>query len=73
MRDVHVNPDDAVQAHIDLKSQKSIGMHFGTFQLTDESINEPIYDLQLALKKYKVEKEKFITLEVGNTTIFNLK
>lgn len=73
MRDVHVNPDDAVQAHIDLKSQKSIGMHFGTFQLTDESINEPIYDLQLALKKYKVEKEKFITLELGNTTIFNLK
>ncbi len=73
MRDVHVNPDDAVQAHLDLNSQMSIGMHFGTFQLTDESINEPIYDLKLALKKYKVESDKFITLEVGKTTIFNLK
>jgi L-ascorbate metabolism protein UlaG (beta-lactamase superfamily) len=31
-------PEDAVRAHIDLGARRSIGMHFGTFQLTDEAM-----------------------------------
>ena len=34
MKDIHMNPEDAVQAHLDLEAERSIGMHFGTFQLT---------------------------------------
>src|SRR5262245_18403122 len=34
MQAVHMNPDEAVQAHIDLDASESIGMHYGTFQLT---------------------------------------
>jgi hypothetical protein len=29
---------DAVDAHVDLGVAQSIGMHFGTFRLSDESI-----------------------------------
>ncbi|WP_373665532.1 hypothetical protein [Sporomusa silvacetica] len=36
MKVVHMNPADAVQAHVDLGATKSIGMHFGTFQQTKE-------------------------------------
>src|SRR5687767_10428391 len=36
MRAVHMNPAEAVQAHLDLGGPESIGMHFGTFQLTTE-------------------------------------
>src|SRR5262245_24410052 len=42
MQDVHMNPAEAVQAHLDLDSRASIGMHFGTFQLTPEGFDEPV-------------------------------
>ena len=41
MRPVHMNPEEAVRAHLDVRPRVSIGMHFGTFQLTDEGIDEP--------------------------------
>ena len=42
MQAVHMNPAEAVQAHLDLGAPESIGMHFGTFQLTTEGIDEPL-------------------------------
>ena len=36
MRSVHMNPEEAVQAHLELGSRESFAMHFGTFQLTTE-------------------------------------
>src|SRR5579864_4527395 len=39
MQAFHMNPDEAVQAHRDLGAAASIGMHFGTFQLTAEGID----------------------------------
>jgi L-ascorbate metabolism protein UlaG (beta-lactamase superfamily) len=39
MHAVHMNPAEAVQAHLDLGAHESIGMHFGTFQLTAEGID----------------------------------
>eukprot|EP01133_Synstelium_polycarpum_P017871 gene17871-21310_t len=42
MSEFHVDPKQAVQIHKDIKSRKSIGMHFGTFILTDEPLLEPI-------------------------------
>jgi hypothetical protein len=32
----HINPEEAVQIHLDVKSKKSIGIHWATFVLTDE-------------------------------------
>jgi L-ascorbate metabolism protein UlaG (beta-lactamase superfamily) len=65
MRDQHMNPDDAVLAHMDLNARLSIGMHYGVFRLTDEGFDEPLADLQQALKKYRAER--FVTLLVGET------
>lgn len=41
MKDSHLNPDEAIQAAIDLKANHAIGMHWGTFMLTDEPVTEP--------------------------------
>lgn len=65
MRDQHMNPDDAVKAHKDLKSKKSVGIHFGTFQLTDEPINQPITDLKAALELHQVPLSHFIVPKHG--------
>jgi L-ascorbate metabolism protein UlaG (beta-lactamase superfamily) len=56
MKSSHMNPEDAVLAHIDLESPFSIGMHFGTFQLTDEAQDQPVKDLEVAIKKYNIQK-----------------
>ena len=38
-----MNPAEAVQAHLVLQATATIGMHFGTFQLTTEGIDEPLH------------------------------
>jgi L-ascorbate metabolism protein UlaG (beta-lactamase superfamily) len=63
MQESHVNPQEAVQAHLDLNSQLSIGMHYGSFDVSDEAYQQPLIDLELAKRKYKVDN--FITLEFG--------
>lgn len=60
MKDQHLNPRDSVMAHLDLKSKMTIGMHFGTFKLTNEGVNMPLEELDKALKEFGIEKNKFI-------------
>jgi L-ascorbate metabolism protein UlaG (beta-lactamase superfamily) len=67
MKDIHMNPAEAVQAHLDLAAGQSIGMHYGTFQLTPEGIDEPVRDLAKALRERGVPAERFRTLEVGES------
>ena len=65
MKDFHMNPEEAVQAHIDLDSKLSIGIHFGTFPLTDEGIDDPVRDLQESLLARNISA--FIAPQHGQT------
>lgn len=67
---VHLDPFEAVQAHQDLNSKQSIGMHYGTFQMTAEPRLEPVELLDVAKKAAQVPASEFITLEVGQPTNF---
>jgi len=67
MKDVHMNPAEAVQAHLDLGARQSIGMHFGTFQLTTESITDPITALGQAREAHGLPETQFRTLEFGES------
>lgn len=64
-KEIHMDPNEAVQAHIELQAATSIGMHYGTFQLTAEGINEPIEVLEEAKKAANVKPSEFITLAIG--------
>lgn len=65
MQTVHMNPAEAVQAHIDLGSRQSVGMHFGTFQLTAEGIDDPLVALEVAKAERAIPSEAFLTLDFG--------
>jgi L-ascorbate metabolism protein UlaG (beta-lactamase superfamily) len=67
MQDMHMNPDDAVRAHLDLDADLSIGTHYGCFQLTDEGIDEPVRELAIALGKHGVDPQDFRAPETGET------
>jgi len=69
MKDFHMNPADAVQAHLDLKSKLSMGIHFGTFRLTDEGIDDPIKHLEESLLAQNLKN--FIAPDHGQTISTN--
>jgi len=70
MTPLHMNPAEAVCAHRDLGARQSIGMHFGTFQLTAEAIDQPQADLKRALCESGIPESEFVTLHEGETRIY---
>jgi L-ascorbate metabolism protein UlaG (beta-lactamase superfamily) len=67
MRSVHMNPEEAVQAHLDLDAAESIGMHFGTFQLTTEGIDDPVRALDVARRAREVPPSRFRVIGGGES------
>ncbi len=67
MQIVHMSPEEAIQAHQDLGSLKSIGIHFGTFHLADEDFEAPVRLLKEGLKKNQISEETFQILKPGES------
>jgi len=67
MKAVHMNPAEAVLAHLDLEASESIAMHFGTFQLTTEGIDEPVRALEQARFARHVEPSAFRVIGFGES------
>ena len=65
MKDSHVNPEEAVQIALDLKTSHSFGMHWGTFTLTDEPVLEPPVRLERALIDQNLEADFFRSPKPG--------
>ncbi len=65
MRVVHMNPAEAVQAHEDLGARESIAMHFGTFQLTTEGIDDPLHALEEACRDKGIAPSAFRAIDFG--------
>jgi len=65
MSSVHMNPAEAVQAHLDLHARRSIATHFGTFRLTMEGIDDPLRALAEARTARGVNVSDFEALEFG--------
>ncbi len=67
-----MNPAEAVQTHMDINSKQSIGIHWGTFQLTSEPILEPPQLLNEAVLGLHLQPEEFIVFAHGETKIFSI-
>ena len=68
-RSVHTSPEDAVQAFVDLGARWMVPMHYGTFRLSYEPVDEPVERLKLDAKRRGIEK-KICVLEEGVTKFF---
>lgn len=68
-RNVHTSPEDALQAFLDLKAKKMIPMHYGTFRLSYEPMEEPLQRLRAAAAAAGVS-DRVLVLEEGKTRIF---
>jgi L-ascorbate metabolism protein UlaG (beta-lactamase superfamily) len=67
MKSKHINPDESVKVHRDIQASKSIAIHWGTFPLTDEPLDEPPLKLWKALDKYEVPEDAFVVMQHGET------
>jgi L-ascorbate metabolism protein UlaG (beta-lactamase superfamily) len=68
-RAVHMGPDEAVRAFKDLGSQQLVPMHYGTFKLGFEEMDEPPrWLLEIAQKENLAERVRI--LDEGAPTVF---
>jgi L-ascorbate metabolism protein UlaG (beta-lactamase superfamily) len=65
MQPQHMNPADAVQAFGDLRAEQAIGIHWGTFQLTNEKVDQPATDLAAALAEAEIAPDRFLAMRPG--------
>jgi len=65
MKESHMNPGEAVKVFQDIRAEHAMPIHFGTFQLTDEGLGEPVEDLGKALAAARIPLESFRPLAPG--------
>lgn len=65
---VHMFPEQTVQAHLDLKGKILHPIHWGTFNLSLHSWNEPMKRLSAAAENHNIT---LATPVAGGTTIYN--
>lgn len=70
MQAQHVDPAEAVQIHLDLGAKRSVGVHWGTFALSDEPLDQPPKRLVSARDARALPESAFSLLAVGETRRF---
>jgi N-acyl-phosphatidylethanolamine-hydrolysing phospholipase D len=69
MAPVHVTPEEAVQAALETGALRFVGMHFGTFDLADEPLDEPPRRFLAEAARRGLEDRAFV-MKVGETAGF---
>jgi len=67
MKYQHVHPGEAVEIHKDIQSNKSLGIHWGTFKLTTEHYLEPPRLLSRYLQENNIPADKFVSVDIGQS------
>jgi L-ascorbate metabolism protein UlaG (beta-lactamase superfamily) len=66
-RNSHVSPDEAVRIHRELRIKRSVGMHWGTYPMGQERLDQAPLDLALARKAQGVADDAFFVMQHGAT------
>ena len=68
-RHVHMGPDDAIKVFKDLKAKKLVPMHYGSFRLAFEDMDEPPRWLKQLAQEHGLTK-RLVFLEEGSPRVF---
>ena len=73
MEHFHLNPEQAGRAFLDLGAHSLVPMHWGTFQLTDEPLSEPIERLRSWWQQERLgNPHRLEVLDVGESLILEI-
>jgi N-acyl-phosphatidylethanolamine-hydrolysing phospholipase D len=67
MRAVHVTPEEAVQGALNVRATHAVGMHFGTFDLADEPLDEPPRRFRAEAERLGLGADRVWVLDIGET------
>ena len=70
MKTSHTSPEDALKAFHDLKGKTFIPMHYGTFDLADEPLGEPLRILK-EMHKHGAINGNFVAPAIGETLLLD--
>ena len=70
-RTVHTSPEDALQAFVDLGAETMVPMHYGTFKLSHEPMEEPVPRLLAAAERAGLG-DKMRVVPEGETAVFSV-
>jgi len=65
----HMNPEQAMRAYVDLGARTFVAMHWGTFKLTDEPLDEPPRRLRADWEKRGLPPERLRIPAIGETFV----
>jgi L-ascorbate metabolism protein UlaG (beta-lactamase superfamily) len=63
----HIDPEEAIKVHKEVGAKKSVGMHWGTFKLTQEPLGEPPLELARQREAADMSAEEFSAMKLGET------
>lgn len=67
MRFTHTTPEQAVQASVDLRSRALLGIHWGTFDLAEEPLDEPPRRMRAEAERRGIGSDRAWIIKVGQT------
>jgi len=67
MRAQHVDPAEALRVHHDVRARQSLGVHWGTFEMSDDALDEASRALAAARHEVGMDDAEFFVLRVGET------
>jgi L-ascorbate metabolism protein UlaG (beta-lactamase superfamily) len=71
MASIHTSPADALRIHTEIGSPRSIAMHYGTFPLADDGMDEAVRELERIKEAEGIGKDEFVALKEGE--IFRMR
>ena len=67
MKSVHTSPEEAVQAFLDLRARVLLGIHWGTFDMAEEPLDEPPARMLAEAERRGIEPERAWVFKLGET------
>jgi len=67
MSPVHMEPSESLQAFLDVRAEKMLAIHWGTFDLADEPLDEPPQLLRAAANSLAINPARVWIFHPGET------